>query len=69
MLLTHSIFVVSFFFSFFFTLHTVYVFWTRYKIDVISSNPHRSVVRMMQVLDLDFFFYFENVVGSFQARK
>ena len=49
MLLIHSIF----FFSFFFTLHTVYVFWIRYKIDVISSNGYRNVVRMTHVFDLE----------------
>ena len=38
-LLIHSIFVVAFIlFFFFFTLRTVYVFWIRYKIDIISSN-------------------------------
>ena len=52
-LLIHSIFVVSFIpFFFFFTLRTVYVFWIRYKIDVISSNAYRSVVRMTQFFDL-----------------
>ena len=41
MLLIHSIFVVAFIiFFFFFTLHTVFVFWIRYKIDVISSNAY-----------------------------
>ena len=41
-LLIHSIFVVAFniFLFFFFTLHTVFVFWIRYKIDVISSNAY-----------------------------
>ena len=38
-LLIHSIFVVAFILFFlFFTSLTVYVFWNRYKIDVISSN-------------------------------
>ena len=41
------------FFLFFFTLRTVYVFWIRYKIEVISSNTYRSVVRMTQVFDLE----------------
>ena len=40
-------------FLFFFTLRTVYVFWIRYKINVISSNAYRSVVRMTQVFDLE----------------
>ena len=54
MLLIHSIFVVAFIlFFFFFTLRTVYVFWIRYKIDVISRNAYRSVVRMAQVFDLN----------------
>ena len=54
MLLIHSIFVVAFILSFFFfTLRTVYVFWIRYKIDAISSNAYRSVVRMTQVFDLE----------------
>ena len=40
-LLIHSIFVVAFIIFFFsFTLHTVFVFWIRYKIDVISSNAY-----------------------------
>ena len=40
-LLIHSIFVVAFIiFFFFFTLHTVFLFWIRYKIDVISSNAY-----------------------------
>ena len=53
MLLIHSIFVVAFIlFFFFFTLRTVYVFWIRYKIDVISSNAYSSVVRMTQVFDM-----------------
>ena len=49
-LLIHSIFVVAF--ILFFTLRTVYVFCIRYKIDIISSNAYRSVVRMTQVFDL-----------------
>ena len=53
MLLIRSIFWLFLFFSFFFTLRTVYVFWIRYKIDVISSNAYRSVVRMTQVFDLE----------------
>ena len=54
MLLIHSIFVFFFYsFLFFFTLRTVYVFWIRYKFDVISSNTHRSGVRITQVFDLD----------------
>ena len=55
MQLIHSIFAVAFilFFLFFFTLRTVYVFWNRYKIDVISSNAYRSVVKMTQVFDLE----------------
>ena len=56
MLLIHSIFVLAFrikFFLFFFTLRTVYVFWIRYKIEVISSNTYRSVVRMTQGFDLE----------------
>ena len=37
----HSIFVVAFIISFFFfTLHTVFLFWIRYKISVISSNAY-----------------------------
>ena len=41
MLLIHSIFVVAFIIFFFlFTLRTVYVFWIRYKIEVISSNAY-----------------------------
>ena len=51
MLLIHSIFGVAF--ILFFTLHTVYVFWFRYKFDVISSNAYRCVVRMTQVFDLE----------------
>ena len=53
MLLIHSIFVVAFILSFFFTLRTVYIFWIRYEIDVVSSNAYRSVVRMTQVFDLE----------------
>ena len=54
MLLVHSIFVDAFIlFFFFFTLRTEYVFWIRYKIDVISSNAYISVVRMTQVCDLE----------------
>ena len=53
MLLIRSIFGLFLFFSFFFTLRTVYVFWIHYKIDVISSNAYRSVVRMTQVFDLE----------------
>ena len=54
MLFIHSIFVVAFIiFFFFFSLRTVYVFWIRYKIDVISSNAYRSVVRMTQGFDLE----------------
>ena len=52
-LLIHSIFVAAFILFFFFTLRTVYVFWIRYKIDVISGNAYRSVVRMTQVFDLE----------------
>ena len=55
-LLIHSIFVVAFIvYFFFFTLRTVYVFWIRYKIDVISSNAYRSVVRMTQVFYLEIY--------------
>ena len=43
------------FLFFFFTLRTVYVFWIPYKIDVISSNAYRSVVRMTLVFDLEIF--------------
>ena len=50
MLLIHSIFVVAFF-LFFFILRIVKVLWIRYKIDVISSNAYRSVVRMTQVFE------------------
>ena len=55
MLLIHSIFVVAFilFFFFFYTLRTVYVFCILYKIDIISSNAYRTVVRMTQVFDLE----------------
>ena len=54
MLLIHSIFVVAFIiFLFFFTLRQVYVFCIRYKIDIISSNTYRSVVRMTQVFNLE----------------
>ena len=54
MLLIHSIFVVVFYyFLFFFTLRTVYVFWIRYKIEVINSNAYRSVIMMTQVFDLE----------------
>ena len=52
MLLIHSIFVVAFI-LFFFSLRSVYVFWIRYKFDVISSNAYRSVVGMTQVFDLE----------------
>ena len=52
-LLINSIFVVAFIIFFFFSLRTVYVFWIRYKIDIISSNAYRSVVRMTQVFDLE----------------
>ena len=53
-LLIHSIFVVAFIlFFFFFTLRTVYVFWIRYKFDVINNNAYRSVVMMTQFFDLD----------------
>ena len=53
MLFIHSMFVVAFIiFFFFFTLRTVYVICIRYKIDVISSYPYRSVVRMTRVFDL-----------------
>ena len=70
MLLIHSIFDVAFIlFFFFFTLRTVYVFWIRYKSDVISSNVYRSVVRITQVFNLEKKFFFENVVASLQARK
>ena len=48
-LLIHSIFVVAFIL----TLRTVYVYWIHYKIDDISSNAYRSVVRMTQVFDLE----------------
>ena len=40
-------------FLFFFTLRTVYVFWIRYKFDVICCNAYRSVARMTQVFDLE----------------
>ena len=64
------LFLLLFFSYFFFALRTVYVFWIRYKIDVVSSNAYRSVVRMMtQVFGLEKRFYFENVVASFQARN
>ena len=54
MLLIHRIFVVAFILFFFnFTLRAVYVFWIRYKFDVINSNTYRSVVRMTQVFDLE----------------
>ena len=65
MLLIHTIFVVAFIIFFF----SLLVFWIRYKIDVISSNAYRSVVRMTQVFDLGKSSFFENVVASFQARK
>ena len=53
-LLIHSILSLLLFFYFlFFNLRTVYVFWIRYKFDVISSNAYRSVVRMAQVFDLE----------------
>ena len=49
-----AFFVDSFILIFiFFTLRTVYVFCIRYKIDIISSNAYRSVVRMTQVFDLE----------------
>ena len=48
-LMIHSIFVMLSFFSFLFSL--LYVQY--YKIDVISSNGYRSVVRMTQVFDLE----------------
>ena len=42
------------FYSFlFFTSRTVYAFWIRYRIDVISCNAYRSVVRMTEVFDLE----------------
>ena len=54
MLLIHSIFAVVFIiFFFFFTVRTVYVFWIRYKIEVISMNAYGSVVRMTQDFDLE----------------
>ena len=54
MLLIHRMFVVAFILFFFnFTLRAVYVFWIRYKFDVINSNTYRSVVRMTQVFDLE----------------
>ena len=46
MLLMHSFFFVVFFLY-------VYAFWVRYKIDVISSNVHKCVVRMTQVFALE----------------
>ena len=53
-LLIHSIFVVAFIIFFFFlNLRTDYVFCILYKIDVISSNAYRSVVRMTQVFELE----------------
>ena len=52
-LLIHSILSLLLFFSFFFTLRTVYVFWIRNKFDVICSNAYRSVVRLTQVFDLE----------------
>ena len=49
MLLIHSILLLLLFFSFFSLLSA----WVRYKFDVISSNAYRSVIRMMQVFDLE----------------
>ena len=71
MLLIHSIFVAIFFFSFFFTLRTVYVhvFWIRYKIDVISSNVYRSVVRMTQIFDLEIYSISKTLLQVFKREK
>ena len=53
-LLIYTIFVAAFIlFFFFFTLRSVFVYWIRYKNDVISSNAYRSVARMTQVFDLE----------------
>ena len=49
-MLMRRFFVVAFFS---FSLLYVCVLWIRYKIDVISSNGHRSVVRMTIVFDLE----------------
>ena len=54
-LLIPSFFVVAFiiFFFFLYFTYSIYVFWIRYKIDVISRYAYRSVVRMRQVFDLE----------------
>ena len=59
MLLMHSFFVVAFFP--FFSLHYVCIL-VCYKIDAISSNAHRSVIRITQVIDLENFYYLLHVI-------
>ena len=71
-LLIHSFFVVAFIFFlllFTFTLRTVYVFCIRYKIDIISSNAYRSVVRMTQVFDLEKCPFSKTLLQVFKPRK
>ena len=53
LLIHRLLFLLLLFSFFFFTLRTVYVFWIRCKIDVISSKTYSSVVRMTQVFDLE----------------
>ena len=55
MLLIHSIFVVaSILFSFFLSFtYSIRILHLLRKIDIISSNAYRSVVRMTQVFDLE----------------
>ena len=58
MLLIHSIFVVAFIIFFFlFTLHTVSVFWIRYKIDIWQCRQDDASLGSGNM------FYFENVVA------
>ena len=49
----HALFDAQLFVAALFSLLNLYIFWIRYKIDVISSYGHRSVVRMMQMFDLE----------------
>ena len=53
-LLIHSIFVAAFILFFFSLLNVQYTYSAFViKIDIISSNTYRSVVRMTQVFDLE----------------
>ena len=55
MLLIHRIFVVAFILFFFSSLLYVQYTYSAFaaKIDIISSNAYRSVVRITQVFDLE----------------